>query len=75
MASAADHYLRDLGYLIRERALKAKEEARSEPGDFARGQLMAFYEVVSLMQAQADAFEIPFEQLSLDGVDPDRDLI
>jgi hypothetical protein len=75
MASSADNYLRDLGYLIRERALKAKAEATSDPGDFTRGQLMAFYEIVSLMQSQADAFAIPFAQLSLDRIDPDRDLI
>jgi hypothetical protein len=36
---------------------------------------MAFCEVVSLMQSQADAFGIPFERLSLDGIDPETDLI
>lgn len=75
VASTADHYLRDLGYLIRERALEAKEEAKREPSDFATGRLTAFHEVVSLMQSQADAFAIPLERLSLDGIDPERDLL
>jgi hypothetical protein len=75
MASSPDHYLRDLGYLIKEAALSAKAEAAADPGDYTRGQLMAFYEVVSLMQSQAVAFEMPFEQLSLEGFDPDRDLL
>jgi len=75
MASSADNYLRDLGFLIRERALKARADVRSSPDDFNRGQLMAFHEVLSLMQSQADAFAIPLETLSLEGIDPDKDLL
>jgi hypothetical protein len=36
---------------------------------------MAFYEVLSLMQSQADAFAMPLESLSLEGIDPDKDLL
>jgi hypothetical protein len=67
VASTADHYLRDLGYLIRERALKAKEEETNDPGDYTRGQLMAFYEIVSLMQSQAESFSIPWTCLRSTG--------
>jgi len=31
--------------------------------------------VLSLMQQQADAFDLPLTDLSLDGLDPDRDLL
>ncbi len=75
MASSADHYLRDLGFLVRERALKAKAEAESDPSDFTLCQLMAFHELVSLMQSQAHSFAIQLEHLSLDGIDPDSELL
>jgi hypothetical protein len=36
---------------------------------------MAYYEVLSLMQQQAVAFDLPLQDLALDGLDPDRDLL
>lgn len=35
---------------------------------------MAHVEVLSLMQNQAVAFDLPLSDLSLDGLDPERDL-
>jgi hypothetical protein len=77
-SNTAQHYLRDLGYLVRERALDAKREAEaSEPSgvDFAKGRLMAYHEVVSLMQSQASAFGIDLAELALNDIDPDKDLL
>ena len=71
------YYLRDLGYLLREQAEDALREARKarEAGrDFAEGQLHAYRRVLSLMQQQADAFELPYGDLMLEGIDPERDL-
>lgn len=73
-------YLYDLGPIVKERALEAKADKMkaSEDGsnhDYAAGRLMAFNEIVSILQQQADGFGIPLEELRLDGVDPDRDLI
>jgi hypothetical protein len=64
--------------LLKEKALEAKEESQSVSGDqrgFALGRLMAFHEVVSLMQQQAQAFGIPLEALGLEGIQPERDLV
>ncbi len=76
---AFKHYLRDLGFLVREQAKAAKLralETKDDPShDFELGQSFAWYSVVSLMQQQAVAFEIPLVELALDGVDPDRDLL
>jgi hypothetical protein len=36
---------------------------------------MAYYEVLSLMQSQAEAFQLPLNDLALSGLDPDRDLL
>lgn len=73
-------YLRDLGEIIRERALQAKAEKKAErPGSdgerLQAGRLMAFNEVISIMQQQAAGFEIPLRELRLDGIEPDRDLV
>jgi hypothetical protein len=74
------HYLLDLGYLIRERALDAKErQSRKEKGSldylFEAGRLLAFNEVISLMQQQATGFDIDLKELNLHDIDPDKDLI
>lgn len=71
-------YLRDLGVLIKEIALRAKQEAvtasEADRG-VALGRLMAMHEVVSLMQQQADAFGLDLKDVGLDGIRPDRDLV
>lgn len=71
-------YLRDLGALVKERALearRAKDEAKGDEGyDVQLGRLMALQEIVSLMQEQAASFEIPLEQICLDDIDPYDDL-
>ena len=72
--SAHQNYLRDLGSELRERAVAAHATAVESPTEFARGRLLAYNEMLSLMQQQAHAFEIPLADLALDGFDPDRDL-
>jgi hypothetical protein len=76
------HYLRDLGYLIRERAeesAQAAKAARQGPdaalADFEAGRRLAYYEVVSLMLGQAETFGVSAEDLAMAGFDPDRDLL
>jgi len=74
------YYLRDLGNILKERALEAKQisakEARDSDGyHFETGRLMAFNEVISIMQQQALGFQIPFEELDLHDIEPDRDLV
>lgn len=73
-------YLRDLGDIIRERALEAKREKAAERAGsdgqlLHSGRLLAFNEVISIMQQQAAAFNIPLDELRLDGIEPDRDLV
>jgi hypothetical protein len=68
-------YLRDLGYLIRELAVESKHAATEKQTDFSVGYMAGFHRVVSLMQQQADAFEIPLVDLALDGFDPDNELV
>lgn len=79
MESSEALYLRDLGFLLKERALEALAQARQEQqegvGEFHIGRSAAFYEVISLLLSQAENFGITAESLALAGVDPERDLI
>ena len=78
MADTHAHYLRDLGYLLREAGEAAKRDAASAAESdrkYQRGRVMAYYEVLSLMEQQAVAFDLPLQELSLDGLDPERDLL
>ena len=78
-ATTAANYLRDLGYLIRENAVRVRTERDQAVGtadyDYQRGRLMAYNEVVSLMQTQALVFGISLEAVNLAGIDPDNDLM
>ncbi|MEW6609860.1 MAG: hypothetical protein AB1414_20850 [bacterium] len=71
-------YLFDLGFYIKERALKAKEERNKEipntPGyEFQCGRIIAFNEVISIMQQCAKGFDIPLQDLNMKDIEPDRD--
>jgi hypothetical protein len=72
-------YVRDLGLIIKEKALEAKQAKESSRDaanhQFDVGRLMAFHEVVSLMQQQADAFGIPLKEINLDDLDPEEVLL
>lgn len=73
-------YLFDLGYLIKQRALQAIEQRKdllkeTEEYDFQSGRILAFNEIISLMQQQAEGFDIGLAELRLDDVVPDRDLV
>ena len=74
------YYLFDLGQIILERAQEAQREraAVRKGGDeynFHSGRVIAFNEVVSIMQQQANGFGIELNELQLENVVPDRDLI
>ena len=73
------NYLFDLGYLLREQALAAKQATQAAKGTvdeaFETGRLMAYFEVMSLLVSQARSFRLPIEDLHLEGLDPDRDLL
>jgi hypothetical protein len=59
--------------------LEAKQSARAAKGTddeaYQSGQKMAYYEVISLLVQEAESFQLPLEDLHLEGLDPDRALI
>jgi len=80
MADTHADYLRSLGQKIRSDAEVAKLDLDSVPGSerrdsFLQGRLIAYVEVLSLMQQEAQALAVPLRDLSLDGFDPERDLL
>ena len=78
-ANTAKNYLVDLATLLKELAkdAKADKDASRDGCDRAYhvGRLMAFHEVISLMQQQAGSFCIPLKDIGLEGIDPERDLV
>jgi hypothetical protein len=70
-------YIRDLVYLLRRTGAEARHRS-AEAGrmaEFEQGRAMAYVEVLSLMQNQAEAFQLPREDLLLAGFDPETDPI
>jgi hypothetical protein len=78
MSDIHKNYLFDLGYLLREQALEAKAAYEAAKGTddeaFQSGQRTAYYAVMSLLVSQAESFQLPIEDLHIEGLDPDRDL-
>jgi hypothetical protein len=67
-------YIRDLVYLLRETGAEARRERDQNPGsEFEQGRALAYVEVLSLMQNQADSFMISKEEIGLAGFDPLND--
>lgn len=73
------NYLYDLGDEMKRRALEARRERDAAPEGsperlFQSGRVIAFNEVISIMQQQAAGLGIPLAELRLDDIEPDRDL-
>lgn len=79
MSRTHEDYLFDLGLLIKERALEARRQRDGSPQgsserEFHSGRVLAFNEVISIMQQQAEGLGIPLTDLRLEDIEPDRDL-
>lgn len=63
------NYLSDLGTIVTEYAREAISDcdaARgSEDESFKAGYMMGFHRIITLMQQQAESFEIPLEEIGL----------
>jgi len=68
-------YICEVCEVIKERALQAKEEEKSDKNLFNSGRLMAFNEVVSILQQDALGMGIDLNELKLDDIKPDTDLV
>jgi len=74
------NFLYDLGLELKLRALEARQERDATPKGsadrtFFSGRLMAFNEVISIMQQQAEGLGIPLADLRLNDIEPDQDLV
>lgn len=73
------YYLLELGGHIKSNAFDETKGLRTaftkEDIAYYKGIKFAYYSVISLMQQQADAFDIPLKDLKLDDIDADRDLL
>ena len=62
-------YIRDLAYLLRERTVEAQTEKEKTESAFEEGREFGLRQALSLMQVQADAFEIEKDEICLSGFD------
>ncbi len=69
------NYMVDIVFLLKEKALKLKNEPISDKDLFKKGELMGYYDILSIMIAQADIFEISLSEIGLNNFNPDSDLL
>lgn len=74
-AESASHLLADLSRELLEMANAVKADAARSRSDYDRGRQFAYYEVISLLVQQADAFGVDRAALGLEHIDPERDLL
>ena len=77
MSDSHRYYLRDLGFLVKERALDAKKDYQNSSEDgkaFAEGYLAAYHHVIDMMKNQSVSFNIDEKDISLNDFDPDKEL-
>lgn len=77
MGDAERDYLLDLGLILRESAVQARQrasEARGTPDEaYEEGRAMAYHEIASLLLKRAASSGLPADALRLEGFDPDRE--
>lgn len=73
------NYIYDLSTLFKEKAKKAKRNKDSSIGtdnaNYDLGYLMAFHEMIDVMQQQAKAFNIEKGDIGLGDINADSDLL
>lgn len=69
------NYLKDLVEILKERALKDKKRSKEKNGEYEKGRLMAYYEFISLLKQQADAFGIDLKDINLQDFDEFKELL
>ena len=57
------------------KAREAKVRAERSQSDFDKGQHFAFYDIISLLVQQSNAFGIDLSMVGLEGLDPERDIL
>lgn len=71
-------YIVSLGEVLRDLILEAKKNKDDSVGkeseEFNTGYLSAYHRIVTLMQQQAEIYEIPLEKIGLEGFE-ESDLI
>lgn len=75
MNDSLQYYLQDCIALIVEKSLNAKHDAEISKSDYDTGRLMTYYEVLSMLQQQANAFGISSTEFGLDKINLDRELL
>jgi hypothetical protein len=70
------YYLKDLGTITKEYAREAIKEHIEAKGtdseDYKTGYMMGFHRFITLMQQQAESFDIPLDELGLDDIEEDE---
>ena len=64
-------FLSDLGTLLSEyaqEAIQSNQQSKPQDKDFNSGYMMGFHRVITLMQSQADAFDIKQSEINIDKV-------
>jgi hypothetical protein len=75
MSDTLKYYLQDCMKELAERARAAKAEADLTKDSFDIGRVSGYCAILSYLRNQALGFGIPYEEIGLDGIDPDKELM
>jgi hypothetical protein len=66
------HYLQDYIKILLE---KIDDTVQEEENDFTKGQLIAYYDAITILKQQSIIFGIPLKELGIDEFDEDKILL
>ena len=69
------NYLVDLGLIVKGKAMEAAATKKKSGEAYNLGYLMAWHEIISLMQSQAAQFKIDLALIGVEEINPERDLL
>jgi hypothetical protein len=72
---SAQLLLSDLAREFLDKGRAAKAEACRSGTDYDKGRQYAYFEVISLISQQAEAFGLDLASIGLDRIDPERELL
>ena len=67
--------LEDMGKILDELSCDARKSYLADKNDFNKGQLFAYYNIISTLQQQAKAFGIDLKSIHLHDINPDEDFL
>lgn len=75
MESKYKYFLQDFCKIMQSKVLEVKNECLKNNDDYNKGRLIVYYDLITTLQQQADAFGIDRNEINISDINPDKELL